>query len=184
MSASLRPFRPSPEEVPTIRGLVQGIVGFFPPTIHPMILHFPIALLYLTAVVDVLAQVLPDRDRFLQRAGFWCLTLTAFFTVLTIAAGAISQQSVHFTPLTRRIFHRHQLFAGLTGGAVGVAWLLRVFTPFRTGQGWTLFGRGRGTLLSTAVVVLAAVCITVTAMLGGQLVYDHGAGVLGVTRGA
>lgn len=164
--------------------LLTSLFHLLPPTIHPMVLHFPIALLYLTAAVDVLASVLPDRDRFLQRAGFWCLTLAAFFTIVTMLAGMVSASFVRFTPAMLPIFHSHQMFAVLTGSTEGLAWLLRVFTPYRRDSGWSLFGRGRGTRLSTALVVLAAVFITVTASLGGRLVYDHGAGVLGVTRQA
>lgn len=165
--------------------LVRSIVALLPPTIHPMVLHFPIALLYLTASIDVLAALAPDRDRFLQRAGFWSLSLTAFFILVTVAAGAVSEQAVHLPPAALRLLHQHKQFAVLTGGAVGLAWIVRIVRRFPAGGGWSLLGtgRGRGTLLSTALVLVAAALITVTASIGGQLVYDHGAGVLGVTRG-
>lgn len=147
-----------------------------------MILHFPIVLLYLTAGIDILGRLLPDRDRFLQRAGFWCLSLAAFFTIVTMLVGVVSEQSVHFTAQMSGILEQHQHYAILTGLAEGVAWLVRVGSPFPTGSGWSLFGRGRGTWMSTALVVAAAICVTITASLGGRMVYDHGAGVLGVTR--
>jgi uncharacterized membrane protein len=162
--------------------LVRSLALLLPPTIHPMLVHFPIVFLYLTAAIDVLAMTLPDRDRFLQRCGFFSLTLACFFTVLTMAMGFVSEQSVHFTPALRAILEAHQHFAVLTGLAEGAAWLLQVFTRFPDGPGWTLFGRGRATWPSTFLVVAAAVSVTVTASLGGRMVYDHGAGVLGVTR--
>jgi len=163
--------------------VVSLLARVLPPTIHPMILHFPIVLLYVTAGIDVLGRLLPDRDRFLQRTGFWSLTLACFFTVLTMSVGLISEQSVHWSVQTRAILEQHQHFAVLTGLAEGTAWLLRVGTSFSDRGGWHLFGRGRGTWISTAFVVAAVVCVTLTASLGGKMVYDHGAGVLGVTRG-
>jgi len=165
-----------------LSAIVTVLVRLLPPTIHPMIVHFPIVLLYITAAIDILAAVLADRDRFLQRAGFWALTLANVFTVIAMAAGVVSEQSVHFLPPVARILEQHQRFAVLTGLCEGAAWLLRVGTAFPRGGGWSLWGRGRGTLPSTALVVAAAVFVTITASLGGRMVYDHGAGVLGVTR--
>jgi len=165
-----------------LSGVVPLLVRLLPPTIHPMIAHFPIVLLYITGSIDILAAVLTDRDRFLQRAGFWSLTLANFFTVITMAVGVVSEQSVHFAPQVGRILQQHQHFAILTGLCEGAAWLLRIGTVYPKGQGWSVFGRGRGTLPSTALVVAAAVLVTMTASLGGRMVYDHGAGVLGMTR--
>lgn len=164
--------------------LISLLARILPPTIHPMVLHFPIVLLYITAGIDVLARILPDRDRFLQRAGFWTLTLACFFTVVTMAVGLVSEQAVHWTPQLQAILERHQTFAMLTGLAEGAAWLVRLGSRFpRRDSGWQIFGRGRGGWGSTTLVLLAAASITMTAYLGGKMVYDHGAGVLGVTRG-
>ncbi len=164
--------------------LIHTLALILPPTIHPMILHFPIVLLCITATVDVIARLVPDRDRFLQRAGFWLLTLANAATVLTMGAGLLSEQSVHFSPAMARLLERHQHFAMLTGLSEGTAWLIRVFSKFPGRSGWSIFGtgRGRGGWLTTALVVLAAVFVSITGSIGGQLVYDHGAGVLGLTR--
>lgn len=71
----------------------------------------------------------------------------------------------------------------LTGLTEGAARLLQILTRFRRG-GWSLLGTGRGrtTWLSTALVVGVGVFVTATGDLGGGMVYDCGAGVLGVTR--
>ena len=168
-----------------INALMGALAHLLPPTIHPMILHFPIVLLPITALVDLAARLAPDRDRFLQRAGFWLLTLANAATVLTMAAGVISAQAVHFSPAMSALLERHQHFAMLTGLCEGAAWLLRVFSAFPAGTGWSPLGtgRGRGGWVSTLLVCLAAVFVAITGSIGGQLVYDHGAGVLGVTRG-
>ena len=164
--------------------LVRWLATILPPTIHPMILHFPIVLLYVTAAIDVAGRMFPDRDRFLQRCGWWSLTLAAAATVATMVAGMVSESSVHFTAALRPILQAHQHFAILTGLSEGAAWLVRLGTRFPAEEGWSVFGlrRGRATWVSTLLVVMAAVFVTVTANLGGRMVYDHGAGVLGVTR--
>ncbi len=157
-----------------------------PPTIHPMILHFPIVLLYLTAAISLADLWMGgrDRDRFLQRCSFWSLTLACAAIVVTMAFGLLSEQWVHWTPATRAILSSHQHWAMLTGLSAGAAWLLRVSARFRERQPWSALGssRGRNTGLATLCVVIAAVCVTVTAHLGGNMVYTHGVGVSGVTR--
>lgn len=167
-----------------INSIMGGLARLLPPTIHPMILHFPIVLLWVTAVVDISARLTPDRDRFLQRAGFWLLTLANAATVLTMAAGVLSEQAVHFSPAMGALLQRHQHFAMLTGLCEGAAWLIRIFSTFPPGPAWTLLDtrRGRGGWITTLLVLMAAVFVSVTGLIGGQLVYDHGAGVLGVTR--
>ncbi|MCL6596865.1 MAG: hypothetical protein K6V73_11770 [Firmicutes bacterium] len=167
----------------------KALVGFFarhlPPTIHPTVVHFPIAIVYLAAAVDLMAWMAPpDTRRFLTRAGWWLITAACVAIIAAIAAGIVSEQSVHWTPATARLLSTHQHWAYLTGLFAGAAWLLRLASPFRSAQGrvsgtWSVLGTGRGNLnlLATACVVGAAVCITVTGSLGGRMVYDHGAGV-------
>jgi uncharacterized membrane protein len=165
--------------------VILWLAHLLPATIHPMVVHFPIALLYLTAGIDLLSLAVPDRDRFLQRAGFWSLTLACVAIIVTMSLGLVSEQSVHWTPAMRAVLSRHQRDAVMTGLSAGAAWLVQVFSRYPAGQpGWSLLGLGRGrcTILSTLLVVLAAVFVTLTAHLGGEMVYHFGAGVVGVTR--
>lgn len=164
--------------------LARQLALLLPPDIHPMVVHFPIALLYITAVVEVAALLIRDPERFWQRVGFLGLTAACFFTLLTMTLGFVSEQSVHFSPALAVLLRRHQRFAILTGLTEGAAWVLQICTRFRRRSGWSFLGTGRGraTWLSATLVALAATFITLTARLGGKMVYDYGAGVLGVTR--
>lgn len=164
--------------------LARWLAARLPATIHPMILHFPIALLYLCSCLEVLALTLPPEDGFLHRAAFWTITLACVAIIVTMAAGLISEQSVHWTPAMRAVLSRHQHFAVLTGLCAGAAWLLHVANRFPRGRRWGLWGRGRASWLSAAFVLASAVFVTLTAHLGGDMVYHYGAGVVGVTRAA
>ena len=165
--------------------MILWLAHLLPATIHPMAVEFPIALLYITSAVALLSLVVPDRDRFLQRAGFWLLTLTCVAIVVTMSLGLVSEQSVHWTPAMRAVLSHHQHDAIMTGLSAGAAWLVLIFSRYPQGDaGWSLFGTGRGrrTLLSTGLVLLATVFVTLTAHLGGDMVFHYGAGVIGVTR--
>jgi uncharacterized membrane protein len=162
------------------------LARLLPPTIHPMVVHFPIALTYLAAATELLGAVTGRRrDRFLDRASWWLLTLALVALVVAAVAGVVSEQSVRWDPSMARLLSRHQHWAELTGLLALGAWAVRWLTPYapRAGEAWTALGTGRGrpTLASLLLLVGAAAAITVTGSLGGSLVYGHGAGVRGVT---
>ena len=165
-----------------MHSLIRLAVRILPPTIHPMIVHFPIALAYLTVLAEVLLWLAPpDSRRFLTRAAFWSLTLECIAIIAAMAAGVVSEQSAHFTPATSAILAQHQHFAILTGLCAGIAWLGRVVSPFPRSERseWSILGTGHGrpNVVTTLFVVGAAVFITITGSLGGSMVYDHGVGV-------
>ena len=162
--------------------IVHTAARILPPTIHPMVVHFPIALAYLTVFAELMMWVAPpDSQRFLSRAGFWLLTLECIAIIGAMAAGVVSEQSVRFTPTTSAILSAHQHFAILTGLCAGIAWLARVFNryPRSARNQWSIFGTGRGrpNLVTTLFVTMSAIFITITGSLGGTMVYKHGVGV-------
>jgi len=165
--------------------------SLLPRTIHPMVLHFPIVLLYLAVLIEVVRYVGGrSREMFFQRAGFWVLTLSLFAIVAAAAAGVISEQFVRFTPQTAALLSAHQTDAVLTGVLALAAWLVRVFTKFprdgRKSDRWSLFGTGRGraSVVSSLLVVGAMVMISITGSLGGTMVYHYGVGTPATLKSA
>nr|WP_243239389.1 DUF2231 domain-containing protein [Sulfobacillus harzensis] len=157
----------------------------FPPVIHPMLVHFPIVLLYGSLLTTLLSFVWRDRERFFDRASFWLLVLGLIAGVVAAAAGVISEQYVHWTPTTNQLLSRHQGYAVLTGVFTIVALAVRLWARYprvsRDG-GWSFAGTGHGrpTLLSLVFLVAAVGMITLTASLGGTMVYQYGVGVHGL----
>lgn len=151
-----------------------------------MVVHFPIAFLFLTAIVDLLGYLNDDRDHFFARVSFWLLTGSLFALVGAAIAGVISEQSVKFTPATAAILSAHQHDAVLTGLFASAAWILRLHRRYKKSQmGWSVLGtrRGRPGLLATLLTIGAVIMVSITGSLGGSMVYNHGVGILGVTRG-
>lgn len=144
-----------------------------------MVLHFPIVLLYLALLIEILryATGAPERS-FLQRAGFWVLTLSLFAIVAAAATGVLSESYVRWTPKTASILSTHQTFAVLTGLFAAASWLVRVRSRVRPDRKWSFFGRGTGraTIGSALLLAGAVVMITITASLGGSMVYNYGIG--------
>lgn len=167
-------------------GLVQLLVHVLPPDIHPMVVHFPIALLYLTAGAELLALLTGSalRDRFWDRIAFWLLTLSGAAIVAAGAAGVISEQSARFNATTAQMLSEHQHDAVLTGLFALMAWVFQLIArfprrPLPGPEGWSVLGtrRGRVTWAVFLFGVAATVMVSITGTLGGSMVYHHCVGV-------
>lgn len=178
-----------------IKGIWNGLLGLwirigihiFPATVHPMLVHFPIVLLYLSLLCGILGLVWKTTDRFFDRASFWLLVLGLVAGVVAAAAGVISEQFVHWTPTTSALLSRHQLYAVITGlfGILALATRLVARYPRKapSERAWSLGGTGRGRMtgLSFILLLVSVATITLTASLGGTMVYQYGVGIHGVS---
>ncbi len=159
-------------------------MGILPRTIHPMVVHFPIALLYLAVFIQLIGYVFGTIQRpFIQRAGFWVLTLSLFALVGAAAAGVISEQYVRWNSHTVAMLSAHQRDAVLTMGFAFAAWFVRMFTKYpsfwsgyRPQSSIPFADRGRSTVWSDLLLVGAVIFVSVTGSLGGSMVYRYGVG--------
>ena len=175
-----------------IRSLWNGLLGAWihigmgvlPRTIHPMVVHFPIALLYLAVFIQLIGYVAGTiQTSFIQRAGFWVLTMSLFALVGAAAAGVISEQYVRWNAHTASMLSAHQRDAALTMGFAIAAWFVRIFTKYssfwtgyRTERPFLFANRGRSTIWSDLLLAGAVVLVSVTGSLGGTMVYRYGVG--------
>jgi uncharacterized membrane protein len=161
--------------------------GIFPPVIHPMLVHFPIVLLYGSVLTGLLGLLWRTPDRFFDRSSFWLLVLGLIAGIAASAAGVISEQFVKWTPTTSALLSAHQTYAVLTGLFTILALISRLIARYPRGgdsrRAWSLgkTGRGRQTLLSMIFSIAAVVMITMGASIGGTMVYQYGVGVHGVS---
>ena len=61
---------------------------FSPETIHPLLVHFPIALFSTGLLFDILARLLNNKE--LDHAGFWTMLIALVSSPFTIIAGIIA----------------------------------------------------------------------------------------------
>lgn len=160
-------------------------IHLFPPVIHPMMVHFPIALLYTSLATTVLGFFWPLPDHFFERVSFWLLVAGFLAGVLTAAMGVISEQFVHWNPTTTALLSSHQRDAVLTGVFCLIALVLRLAARYPRAEarrGWSLAqtGRGKSTVLAGIFLAAAVAMITITASIGGTMVYQYGVGVHGI----
>ncbi len=135
-----------------------------------MIVHFPIALFFTTALFEVLYLIY--RKEWLRNAGLVLLTLAVASGVAAGIAGWISE---HYLPanLPARdwaLINTHKNFAELSVFTYGLAWLLRILSGKHGPHGIMAF-------VYVILLLLGLALISYTGFLGGGLVYGHGIGV-------
>ncbi len=136
--------------------------------LHAMIIHFPIALLMVGFLSEVIA--LFSKKEFFSNAAFYLLLLGALGASAAYLTGSYAGEGIEEGPL-KNPMELHEQAATLTLIlAIATALFRVVVYYFRYNRNWT---KWVGIILFVALVGSVAR----TGYLGGQLVYSHGAGV-------
>lgn len=150
-----------------------SIVPSWAPNLHPLVIHFPIALLIVAAVADLVENV-ARRPAWLATAVTALYVLGVAGAVVACVSGQQAADTVLMSGMAHSIVAAHRTWALATtfyfGGLVVVRLALAVKS---TPPGRTL----RILMLAAAVAGVAG--LQQTAERGGRLVYEHGVGVIG-----
>lgn len=144
----------------------HALVQQIRPLIHPMLVHFPIALLFASVALDWLGYWLNHPN--LTRAGFYTLTLGTLGAGVAALSGPDHATGDPSVPL---LLASHQNFASLTVGLAVAMFAVR----FLSADG--LRGGGAIVYLLGSLVLLFAV--SMTGYYGGEMTYHHAVGVMG-----
>ncbi|OAI11733.1 hypothetical protein A1359_01535 [Methylomonas lenta] len=145
--------------------VMPGIAGL--DNLHPLFVHFPIALLSLFFLLDLLGSIANKIEW--RKTASWFLYSGAIFAAMTVAAGLIAADSVAHGGDVHQIMENHE--------HLGIAVLLLAVTL----SGWRLLAKnqisgGANTLYLIFAAILAGLLLF-TADLGGLMVYGYGVGV-------
>jgi uncharacterized membrane protein len=169
-----------------ILGFIEGLVSLSPSelfanllpgiammdNIHPLLVHFPIALLSLFFMLDLLGSVANKSNW--RDAASWFLYGGAVFSALTVAAGLNAAGTVAHGGDVHEIMENHEhlgIFVFLLASVLAVwRWLAKqqITGPANTLQ-----------LLCSFIL---AVLLIFTADLGGLMVYNYGVAVAPMTQ--
>lgn len=146
--------------------------------LHPMLVHFPIALFLAGVAVDAAGWAL--RRESWKNAGLVLVVLGALAAVPAAASGLAAEERVETqlepVPGGEVALERHEELAILTTGVLLGAAVLRLLL----GLGWTRRRASRAAAVLGVYLVAAALGVGMLALAGsqgGELVYRYGAGV-------
>lgn len=136
--------------------------------LHPMLVHFPIALFLSSVLFDMVGWWF-QKETF-REGGLWLLIIGLLGGVTASIAGSMAEEAAEKAGILESLIETHELLAFVTLGIFTVLLLGRLFvfrnrfTPKTFAAYLVIAWIGIGTLSATS-------------HFGGDLVYNHGAGV-------
>ena len=137
--------------------------------IHPLIVHFPIALLSSFLILELLGKFLKNDKLFVASTGM--LYLGAIGAFASVCAGLLAEETIPHGKTVHDILENHKNI-GITVLVLSV-----ILSGWRSVHGKQLSGMASTLNLSLAILMVGL--LTVGADLGGQMVYKYGVAVSG-----
>jgi uncharacterized membrane protein len=145
--------------------------------VHPLVVHFPIALLMVAPVFVLLAVIAPKHAAGLGFSGFVLLLLGTTAAFVAVETGEATAEFALHTDAIKAVLDRHQASAELTRNAFTVLTALYglvLILPRVSKRAAQQAFRTMSNLVM--LILLAAGCLLVanTGHLGGRLVHELG----------
>jgi uncharacterized membrane protein len=137
------------------------------PGLHPFLVHFPVALLTLSPICEVVAMVGGKED--FSRVGWWTQLAGTIGIAAAIVSGVAAAGSVVIAPAAAASLDWHKEIAFLNSG------LFALLLFWRLGSRGTIPAQHRR--LYVVLLFCGLISIWVGAWLGGELVFRYGLGV-------
>lgn len=151
--------------------ILTTIEHLFPSTIHPMVVHFTIAIIYLAGCAGAVS-LFYRKGEFFVKLFLLMLVLSFLATIAAGAAGVISESYIHHFPSgVHHAFHDHKRDAVLTGIFVTIALFVQIWKSYLSRQ------KMRPSWIAIAASIIAVIFVSMTGHLGGLMVYHFGFGV-------
>lgn len=141
------------------------------PNLHPLVLHFPIALLVVASGFDLIGLLSRDRGTW-RRTADWLYAFGAATAFLTWYTGTLAADSVFLPTDANAVLTEHADLGKYT------MWFFSAYAVIRVGISFTsIAARGLFRGLFFVLGIAGIVLLTVTATHGAELVYRYGVGV-------
>lgn len=137
--------------------------------LHPMIVHFPIALLIVGFLAEVVGLVL--KKEFFITAAFYLLVLGTLGVIAAFITGDIAGDGVSETGQLKNALETHEHAAQLT------LWLMVGAAVVRIALVWMKKFNGILKYAAFVLFLVGVLSVARTGYYGGELVYKHAAGV-------
>lgn len=137
------------------------------PNIHPMVVHFPVSLIFVVALCDFIGIVW-DRRSYIHMGNILSL-LAVIGAVVAVISGLMAARTVWHPLQAHEVIETHETLGFVFLGIVAVMTIIRfaVGEKIYGGMKWV------GFILSLA----ASAVIFYSAYLGGDIVFTYGTGV-------
>ena len=153
----------------------MSITPEWAPNIHPMIVHFPIALLIIAVLVDLLS-IMMKKQRWFRHAATLLYSVGAVSAIVTYLTGRNAADTVMLPAAASPVVNEHSDWAFRT------VWFFGILASVRLSLSFIIEEQKYAVTLPLFVAGLAGIFLLYeTAEHGGQLVFQYGVGVRAVS---
>lgn len=142
------------------------------PNIHPIVVHFPIALLPVAALIDLLS--LFWRHPSARNTATWLYLAGIGFSLLAFFSGHSAVDAMTLSPEVEPFVTEH------ADSAFRTTWFFACFASLRLAVSYIFSPRPVILVIAFLVAMGGLVMLVETAARGTVLVYQHGLGVSGI----
>ena len=132
--------------------------------LHPMLVHFPIALLVFGFIADA-ASIFFKKELCLSRLGFYLLMVGTLAALAALLTGTLFTSEM--SGAAGAVKDTHELFAWITLGTAVVTSSFRLFIKIKNLETSNL------KWVALTLYALVAVSVSITGFYGGTLVYNY-----------
>lgn len=149
-------------------GEVKAEIADFP-TLHPMVVHFPIVLLLIAALMQVASMFI-----FKKELSWITLFLLAFgFVGAYVAGNYFHPHTYGLSEHTQKVLTQHESYASYTTWLAGIAVLLKTITHFLLKRKWW------AEMIVAIIMAASAYTVSTAGHYGAQLIHIEGVGAQG-----
>jgi uncharacterized membrane protein len=132
--------------------------------LHPMIVHFPIALVMVGFLFEICTLIF-KKEVWLPKASYWLLLLGTLAGIFAYVSGELFTSD--FSGTAAIVKRTHETLAAITLVTLIINSILKIYINRKhlehTGLRWVSF----------ALYLLSAICVGITGFYGGNLVYNY-----------
>ena len=151
----------------------MSLIPAWAPNLHPLVVHFPIALLFAAGAVDLAGLLAPDRKP-LRDTATWLYIGGAATAVFAYYSGYTAAQEGTFSPEIRALVGAH------SDRAFVATWLFAFFASLRLAMSYIVRSRRTLRIGAFAVALVGLGALAQTVLHGARLVFEQGLGVQAV----
>ena len=151
----------------------MSLVPAWAPNLHPLVVHFPIALLAAAAAVDLAGLLMQERKP-VRDTATWLYIAGAASAVLAYFTGYAAAQAMGASGAAAALLDAH------TDRAFVATWLFAFFASLRLAMSYILRPQRALQIGAFAVALVGLGALGQTARLGARLVFEQGLGVRAV----
>lgn len=137
------------------------------PNVHPLLVHFPIALIFAVVACDFIGLVFKKRS--FIAAGSILTVFALVAAVFTVISGLLAEDIAWKPPAVGELIDTHELLGFIFLGIVVVLAIFRfaVKQKLYSRLGWA----------ALAIGIVAAGVVSAGGYIGGEMVYRYGTGI-------